>query len=311
MSNLPPPSFGAPKEPPARPPAPGRPPPPPPVPSGSQPPASPPPGGSPPAPVLAQGTRRSKLPLLIAAIVVVAALIVGAIVLFGGSGGSDKIDSSRASGAVEDATLAAKLDRSTTLAALHDCPFGGLAELAASAPPGFDAATAAEGDVAAVITQTSTRDDPELLQCAVGQSDGSLEYGIAAASNPPADIKAYISRTVTEATANFEATERFRGGTLLPLCTTPDKGSGRPVICATVWYDKQLMVAQLAWGHGATSTDVTTAWLKKDLSTVIKDLERSQTKVQVDDTTVGTTGGVTDTGGATAPADTAVTDTTG
>jgi hypothetical protein len=95
---------------------------------------------------------------------------------------------------------------------------------------------------------------------------------------------------VTEATANFEGTEQFRGGTLLPFCTTPDKGSGRPAICATAWYDKQLLVAQLASGQGATSADLTTAWLKKDLSTVIKDLEQAQTKVQVDDTTENTTG---------------------
>jgi hypothetical protein len=289
MSNLPPPSFGAPQNPPdpPRPPT-GAPPTPPPIPSSPSVPAPPPVG---PATGPGQGTRRSKVPLLIAAtVVVVAAVVVGAIALFGGSSSSGKIDSSAASGAVEDATLAAKLDRSTRQAVLHDCPFPGLTDLAASAPAGFDAATAAQGEVGAVITQTSTRDDPELLQCAIGQSDGSLEYGIVAASIPPADIKAYIGRTVTEATANFEGTEQFRGGTLLPFCTTPDKGSGRPAICATAWYDKQLLVAQLASGQGATSADLTTAWLKKDLSTVIKDLDQAQTKVQVDDTTENTTG---------------------
>ena len=43
-------------------------------------------------------------------------------------------------------------------------------------------------------------------------------------------------------------------------------------MCATAWYDKQLMAAIFTTGKGS-STDVTTAWIKEDLDDVVEDLE--------------------------------------
>ena len=130
------------------------------------------------------------------------------------------------------------------------CPFGGIDDLADDAPDGFDAATAAKGDDRAAINQTDQRDDPLLLQCATGNEDGTLLYGVTAAALPPTELKDYIGRTLTSATAEFEDTSSFRGGTLLPFCTKPDEGAEVKPICATAWYDKELMAAIFATGDG-------------------------------------------------------------
>ena len=212
--------------------------------------------------------------LVVAAVVVVAGLAVGAFLVFGGDDDEGKPDTAAASGAVEDTTVAANLDRTTHLAALATCPFDGIDDLADDAPDGFDAAEAATGDDRAVVNQTDQREDPLLLQCATGNEDGTLLYGIAAAALPPTELQDYISRTLTSATAEFEATSSFRGGTLLPFCTTPDAGADVKPLCATAWYDKQLMAALFTTGDGS-STDVTTAWIKDALDDVIEDLEGS------------------------------------
>ncbi|MCU1504632.1 MAG: hypothetical protein JWM12_3986 [Ilumatobacteraceae bacterium] len=248
-------------------------------------------------PIAKPGKAKLKLPLLIgAAVVVIAALAVGGIVVFGGDDRGGNIATKRASGVVEDATNSARLARDVPAVLLRNCPFDGLEDLAAKAPKEFDAAAAAEGDVQAAVTQTSERDDPELIQCVIGSDDPT--YGVAAGALPPTDIQAFISRTLTEATAKFQDTERFRGGTLLPFCTKPDDGSDRTPICSTAWYDSQLLVAIFTTGRGS-STDVTTAWLKTELPTLVTDLEQAETKVKIDDST----GGTSDTGG-TAPSDT-------
>ena len=141
------------------------------------------------------------------------------------------------------------MQRTDHLAALKECPFGGIDDLADDAPKGFDAAAAAKGDDRAIVNQTDQRDDPLLLQCATGNEDGTLLYGVAAAALPPTELKDYISRTLTDATAEFEATSSFRGGTLLPFCTKPDEGADVKALCATAWYDKQLMAAIFTTGR--------------------------------------------------------------
>jgi hypothetical protein len=219
-----------------------------------------------------------------AAVVVVAALVVGGILIFGGSDDNDnKVDSHQASGVVDDVTAAAKLDKATHVARLGACPFDGLDDLAKDAPKDFDAGGAAKGDDQAAVTQTDERDDPLLLQCATGNE--TLQYGVAAASLPPTDLQAFIGRTLTAATPKFEDTAKFRGGTLQPFCTKPDAGSSVEEICSTVWSDKELMVAIFASGKGATTTELTTAWIKSDLDKVITDLEGADADgVKVTDT---------------------------
>jgi hypothetical protein len=155
---------------------------------------------------------------------------------------------------------------------LKECPFGGIDDLANDAPDAFDAATAVKGDDRAIVNQTDQRDDPRLLQCATGNDDGTLLYGVAAAALPPTELKDYISRTLTDATAEFKGTSSFRGGTLLPFCTKPDAGADVQPLCATAWYDKELLAAIFTTGTGS-STDVTTAWIKDDLDDLVGDLE--------------------------------------
>ena len=262
MSNLPPPSFGGP-------------------PSGPpNQPEQPTVAFTPLPPIAKPSKKNGKLPYLIAgAVIVVAALVVAGIVVFGGSdGGSGNIATRTASGAVEDAGNAAQVPRDSPGVELRTCPFGGIDDLAAKAPDGFDAETAASGDIQAAVTQTGERSDPQLIQCAIG--DDTLRYGVVAVALPPTDIQAFLDRSLTEATGKFQDTEKFRGGTLLPFCTKPDAGSDRKVICATTWYDSQLLVGLFASGDGA-STDVTTAWLKTELTTLVKDLEQTDTKVKV------------------------------
>lgn len=222
--------------------------------------------------------------IIAAAVVVVAGLVVAGIVVFGGGDDEGNVDAAKASGAVEDTTLAANLDRTTNLALLQECPFGGLDDLADDAPKGFDAKGAADEDDRAAITQTDQREDPLLLQCVTTNDDASLRYGVSAAAIPPTELQDYIDRTLTGATGDFESTSSFRGGTLLPFCTTPDEDSTSQPLCATVWYDKQLMASIFAGGDGATS-DLTTEWIKKSLDDVIEDLEGSDPdKVTVTDT---------------------------
>ena len=91
-----------------------------------------------------------------AAVVVVAALAVGAFLVFGGDDDAGKVDAAKASGAVEDTTVAAGMQRTDHLAALKECPFGGIDDLADDAPEGFDAATAAKGDDRAIVTRPSS-----------------------------------------------------------------------------------------------------------------------------------------------------------
>jgi hypothetical protein len=231
-------------------------------------------------------------------------LVVGGIVLFGGSdSGGGNISSRKASGAVEDAANAARVPRDSAGVTLRSCPFDNIDALADTAPKAFDAETAASGDIQAAVTQTKQRSDPQLLQCAIG--DNTLRYGVVAAALPPTDIQAFLDRSLTEATGRFEDTEKFRGGTLLAFCTKPDAGSDRQVICATTWYDSQLLVGLFVSGDGS-STDVTTAWVKTALTTLVKDLEATDPKVEVADT--GDTSGTGDTAGT---GDTVTTDTTG
>ena len=219
--------------------------------------------------------KKSKIRLIAiigAAVVVVAALVVGGLLVFGGDDDDGTVGTARASGAVEDVTVAADLDKTDHLGALKACPFDGVDDLAEDAPDGFDAAAAAKGDDRAVINQTDQSSDPLLLQCATGNDDGTQLYGLAAASIPPTELQDYISRTLTSATADFEKTTSFKGGTLQPFCTTPDDGAEVQPLCATAWFDKQLMVALFTTGDGS-STDVTTAWIKDDLDDVVEDLE--------------------------------------
>lgn len=291
MSNLPPPSFGGPPHQPEQPTV----------------------AFTPLPPIVAPSKKNRKLPYLIAgAVIVVAALVVAGIVVFGGSdGGSGNIASRKAGGAVEDAANAARVPRDATGVALRTCPIGGIDQLADKAPAGFDAQTVASGDIQAAVTKTTQSSDPQLIQCAIG--DDTLRYGVVAAALPPTDIQDFLDRSLTEASGKFEDTEKFRGGTLLPFCTKPDAGSDRQVICATTWYDSQLLVGLFTSGDGA-STDVTTAWLKTELSTLVTNLEQTDPKVKVvatDDTidtsaTADTTGDTSDTSG-----DTVTTDTTG
>jgi hypothetical protein len=258
MSNLPPPtSGGAPYEPPRQPDQPT-------VAFTPLPPIESP-----------QPKKKSSKRLLIiigAAVVVVAALVVGGLLVFGGDDGDGNVDAHKASGAVEDATTAANLGRDVHRAALKACPFDGIDDLAGDAPKGFDAATAAKGDDVAALTQTDQRDDPILLQCATANDDGTLAYGVATAALPPTELKAYIERSLNDATATFEDTSSFRGGTLLPFCTKPNDGATVQALCATTWYDKELMVAIFATGKGS-ATDLTTEWVKDELDDLITDLE--------------------------------------
>lgn len=243
----------------------------------------PPISGEQPAP--AKKSRTRLIAIIGAAVIVVAALVVGGLLVFGGDDDGN-IGTTKASGAVEDTTTAAKLDRTTNIAELKECPFKGIDDLAGDAPKGFDAAKAAKGGDRAAITQTQERADPLLLQCITLTDDGALVYGVTAAAVPPEDIQAYIGRTIQQATPKFEKTSSFRGGTLLPFCTTPDKGSDDTPLCATAWFDDDLMTAIFTSGKGA-STAVTTEWIKDELDDIVEDLEGSDPgKVQVV-TTVG------------------------
>ena len=272
MSNLPPPTFGGPPNPAERPTA----------------------AFTPLPPIAPTASKKRRLPLLIAAaIMVIAALVVGAIAVFGGGDGAGNISSGKAGGAVEDSASAARVPRDAPGVVLSDCPFNGLEDLAKKAPPGFDVTAASAGDIQAAVTRTDQRNDPELIQCAIG--DDTLRYGVAAAALPPTDIQDFVDRTLTEATGKFTDTARFRGGTLLPFCTRPNAGSGRPVICATAWYDSKLFVALFASGKGA-STDLTTTWIKTELSTMVKNLEQSDRNVNVDTTQPADTSNTSGTG---------------
>ncbi len=207
--------------------------------------------------------KRSKRLFVIigAAVVVVAALVVVGLLVFGGDDDGDKVDTKTASGAVEDVTDAASLDSSTHAALLKECPFDGVDDLADDAPKGFDADGAAGGDDQALVTQSAQKEDPPLLQCSTATDDLSLGFGVVAAAQPPTGLQDYINRSLTDATGKFEHTSSFRGGTLLPFCTEPKEGSGQLPLCATVWYDKQLLTGIFTRGDGS-STDVTTAWVK-------------------------------------------------
>jgi len=220
--------------------------------------------------------KRSKRLFVIigAAVVVVAALVVVGLLVFGGDDDGDKVDTKTASGAVEDVTDAASLDSSTHAALLKECPFDGVDDLAAGAPKGFDADGAAGGDDQALVTQSAQKEDPPLLQCSTATDDLSLGFGVVAAAQPPTGLQDYINRSLTDATGKFEHTSSFRGGTLLPFCTEPKEGSGQLPLCATVWYDKQLLTGIFTRGD-VSSTDVTTAWVKEDLDDLINDLENA------------------------------------
>ena len=76
------------------------------------------------------------------------------------------------------------------------------------------------------------KEDPPLLQCSTATDDLSLGFGVVTAAQPPTGLQDYINRSLTEATAKFEDTTSFRGGTLLPFCTEPKEGSDVNSRCA-------------------------------------------------------------------------------
>ena len=257
MSNLPPPtSGGAPYEPPRQP---------------DQPTVAFTPLPPIPSPPPKKKSSKRLLIIIGAAVVVVAALVVGGLLVFGGDDGEGNVNATRPAGRWTTPPWPPS-SIAPSIAPAQGCPFDGIDDLADDAPKGFDAATAAKGDDVAAITQTDQRDDPLLLQCATSNDDGTLAYGVATASLPPTDLKAYIERSLNDAKATFEDTSSFRGGTLLPFCTKPNEGATVQPLCATAWYDKELMVAMFATGKGS-ATDLTTAWVKDDLDDLITDLE--------------------------------------
>jgi hypothetical protein len=228
--------------------------------------------------------QRGNKPLFIGlGVVVLAALGAGAFLVFGRKDQAGNISSAKARNAVLDIADSAKLDNLTQSVLLKECPFDGVKELSAKAPKAFDPKDAEGGTLQAAVVQSSEKNDPELEQCLQISDDGKTLYGLGAAADPPTDLKAYLGRTLTTSKLKFDDTTKFRGGTLLPLCgDSTDASGGKITTCSTFWYDSKLMVGIAASGDGA-STDVTTAWLKSELSNVVKILEQSATSVVVTD----------------------------
>ena len=136
--------------------------------------------------------------------------------------------------------------RARTPRLLTKCPFDGLDELADDAPKGFDAAGAADGDDQALVTQIDAEGGPAAAAVLdrhrrpVARLRGRHR---GAAADRPAGLHQPLAH---RRDGQVRGHHVVPGGTLLPFCTEPKEGSDVKVpLCATVWYDKQLLHGDL------------------------------------------------------------------
>jgi hypothetical protein len=217
--------------------------------------------------------------------VAVVVLGAGAFFVLRDSGGTSNLSGQKALASVHDLVDRAKLSGQGS-AQLSDCPFGNLDKLVALGPTGV-------GDIARAASQSPEIDqayqsgnegEPPIVQCfylTADESSGSVQsqVGVFAAATVDGNFHSYLRGLFSQSTLHFEADQSYRGGTLVDYCGDAVGDNGF-TFCESDWHDNGIQVGVYVTGDGQ-SVQITGAWLKAALPTMLHTMEGDHSGIDV------------------------------